>query len=82
MPEGLVDCKLIEADCEIGKVTMNGTAWIRTGVGVGDGSILENCVLLEGASIGRRCTLRNTLVLPGVRIPECTDASDKYLSVF
>ncbi len=82
MPDGLIDHRLIEDAHGIGDVNMAGTAWIRTGAEVGDGSALENCVLLQDSSVGRNCNLRNTLVLPGVNVPEGTDASEKYLSIF
>jgi mannose-1-phosphate guanylyltransferase len=75
------DGKLMEADVP-GDVTLAGTIWIRRGARVGGGSLLENCVILEGAVIGGSCSLRNALVLPGRTVPEGTDSSDKYLSVF
>lgn len=82
MPEGLRDLRLLEEGSLVGDASFTGTAWVRAGAEIGDGCILENCVVLERASVGRGSHLRNTLVLPGVRVPEGTDASEKYLSVF
>jgi NDP-sugar pyrophosphorylase family protein len=63
-------------------VTLSGTAWIGKLARVGSGSRLENCVVLEGAEVGRNCLLRNALILPGRVVPDGTEADDKYLSVF
>jgi len=65
-----------------GDVRVAGFLWVRTGVVVGEGCGLENCVLLSGSRIGAGCRLRNCLVLPGASVPEGTEASDKYIRTF
>ena len=41
-------------------------------VGVGDDTVVERCVVLDGAQIGARCVLRDCIVGPGVHIGDRT----------
>ena len=46
-------------------------------VRVGAGSRLEECVLLDGVEVGRRCVVRRAIVDEGVRLPDgCTVGFD------
>lgn len=73
---------LLENDQSYSGISLRGTIWTQAGSRVGEGCVLENCVVLEGAVVGRDCWLMNTLVLPGSRVPDGTAADDKYLTIF
>lgn len=46
-------------------------------VHVGDGTRLDECVLLDGVEVGRRCVVRRAIVDEGVRLPDgCTVGVD------
>ncbi|MDQ3676441.1 MAG: NDP-sugar synthase [Actinomycetota bacterium] len=55
---------------------VGGLAALAAGVGVGVGSIVERCVVLDGAQIGARCVLRDCIVGPGVHIGDRTQVVD------
>jgi len=73
--------RLLESPAGDG-VTMLGTAWLGRSVRIGPGTVLENCVVLDGATVGAGCSLKNALVLPGGSVPPGTDSADKYMNVF
>ena len=60
---------------------IRGTLWLGRNCHMENGCILENCVILDGASIGKNSNLRNCLVIPGATIPENTFQHEKYLSL-
>ncbi len=74
--------KLIETRESLREVTLSGTFWAGEGSSVGEGCVLENCVVLSEASVGRNCRLKNTLVMPGSVVPDGTQADDKYINIF
>jgi mannose-1-phosphate guanylyltransferase len=49
---------------------------LASGVSVGDDSIVERCVVLDGAQIGAGCVLRDCIVGPGVHIGDRTQVVD------
>ncbi len=49
---------------------------LADGVSVGDGSIVERCVVLHGTQIGAGCVLRDCIVGPGVHIGDRTHVVD------
>jgi mannose-1-phosphate guanylyltransferase len=57
----------IAAGAEVGSLVAIGA-----NVMVGDGAIVERCVVLEGAQVGAGCVLRDCIVGPRVRIGERT----------
>lgn len=65
----------VDPSCSIG-----GTLWTAAGSTVGEGCLLENCVVLDNAVVGPGCRLRNTLVEAGTRVPAGTVMEDKYPS--
>lgn len=73
---GIITRSPIPADTEI-----NGTLWVGVNCLIESGCVLENCVLLDGSSIGENSNLRNCLVTPGRKIPGDTVQYDKYLSL-
>jgi|GEM_PF-1584546 len=76
IPEhGVVVNSQLPADIEV-----YGTLWIGRNCRVGEGCILENCVILDGSAVGGKSSLRNCLVMPGMRIPGGTVQNNKYLS--
>jgi len=60
---------------------IRGTLWLGRNCLMENGCILENCVILDGSTIGRNSNLRNCLVIPGATIPENTFQHEKYLSL-
>ncbi|MCK5787070.1 MAG: hypothetical protein KAH54_11010 [Candidatus Sabulitectum sp.] len=73
---GIISHSLIPGDMEI-----KGTLWVGSNCLIGSGCTLENCVLLDGSSVGKNSNLRNCLVMAGTRIPENTIQYDKHLSL-
>jgi mannose-1-phosphate guanylyltransferase len=65
----------VDPSCSIG-----GTLWTAAGSTIGEGCLLENCVVLDNAVVGPGCRLRNTLVEAGTRVPAGTVMEDKYPS--
>ncbi len=60
---------------------VEGTLWTEQNTSIEPGTSLENCVILKGAEIGIGSRLKNTLVLPGTRVPERTILDDKYIKI-
>lgn len=73
---------LIENTQSYDGIELKGTFWIQQDANISKGCSLENCVVLSGAVIGSDCALKNSLVMPRTKVPECTIADDKYLKVF
>lgn len=65
---------LIETGCVIGKgARVGGRAVLERNVTVGEGTIIESAVVMEGAEIGAHCALHNCIVAAGVKIGDhCT----------
>ena len=77
IPEnGIISGSQIPGDTEI-----KGTLWVGSNCLIGSGCTLENCVLLDGSSVGKNSNLRNCLVMAGTMIPENTIQYDKHLSL-
>lgn len=76
------DGKLIDIEGSLPDITLSGTFWAEKGSSIGEGCVLENCVVLSDASVGCNCRLKNTLVMPGSEVPDGTRADDKYISIF
>ncbi len=55
--------------------------WLAADVSVGKDTTLRRTVVLPGGEVGDHCRLDSVLVLPGARVPNRTDLSDKYLSI-
>ncbi len=67
------DAVLIEADVSVADGAQIGPRVVlRAGVSVGEGSVLESCVVLPGARIGANCSLRECVVGPGATIGDRT----------
>lgn len=60
---------LICGDCRIDGARVHGTV-VSPGVQVGAGSVVEDSVLLPGASLGRRVVLRRAIVDEGCVLPD------------
>jgi len=61
---------------------VRGFLWARSGSTIGEGVLLENCVLMPGCDVGERCSLRNSLVTEGARVRSGTEAMDKTPKMF
>jgi mannose-1-phosphate guanylyltransferase len=61
----------ISASADVGSLVVLGE-----GVSVGDGTIVERCVVLEGTRIGAGCVLRDCIVGPGAHIGDRTQVID------
>jgi len=57
-----------------------GTLWLGYDCSVEHGCVLENCVIMNGSSVGSFCELRNCLVQPGGSVASGTSRTDKYLT--
>jgi mannose-1-phosphate guanylyltransferase len=55
---------------------VGGLVALADGVSVGDGSLVERCVVLDGTQIGADCVLRDCIVGPGVHIGDRTQVVD------
>lgn len=65
---------IVGAGCSIADGAHVGSlAVLAADVSVGEGSRVERCVVLEGASIGADCILRDCVVGPGARIGDRTE---------
>ena len=79
---GLSGGRLIQSRQSWENIRLRGTFWAERNSEVKSGCVLENCVVMESASVQWNCSLKNTLVLPGSTVPEGTEADDKYLKIF
>jgi mannose-1-phosphate guanylyltransferase len=52
------------------RAIVGGRAVLGTGVEIAAGAHVESCVLLDGASVGERSTVRSSIVGAGVSIGE------------
>ena len=60
---------LVESGCRIGeRARVGGRVVLEHGVSVGEGTTIEQAVVLRGAEIGSNCTLSRCIVGPGARI--------------
>jgi mannose-1-phosphate guanylyltransferase len=59
----IVPAALVESGCRIAAgARIGGRAVLEHGVSVGEGTTIENAVVMKGASIGAHCTLRGCIV--------------------
>ena len=79
-PSGTAPGSVIHPDAVV-ESAPGGNVWLAEDVSVGKDTILRRTVALQGAKVGRNCRLESALVLPGARVPDGTDMSDKYLSI-
>jgi mannose-1-phosphate guanylyltransferase len=65
---------LVEGGCRIGTgARIGGRVVLEAGVTIGEGTTIERSVVMQGAEIGRNCTLSGCIIGGGVRIgDECT----------
>jgi mannose-1-phosphate guanylyltransferase len=70
----IIPSALVESDCRIGEgARIGGRVVLERGVTVGDNTNIERAVVMQGAEIGRDCTLRGCIVGGGVRLGDgCT----------
>jgi mannose-1-phosphate guanylyltransferase len=65
----IVPAALVESGCRIGAgAHIGGRAVLEHGVVVGEGTTIENAVVMAGSVIGAHCVLRSCIVARGVRI--------------
>lgn len=65
----IIPSALIETGCRIGDgARVGGRVVLERDVSIGENSIVEQAVVLQGAEIGANCLLRNCIVGGGVRI--------------
>ena len=79
-PSGTAPGSIIHPDAALESVP-GGNVWLAEGVSVGEDTTLRRTVALRGADVGSGCRLDSVLVLPGARVPDGADLSDKYLSI-
>jgi len=70
----IIPSALVEPGCRIGRdARVGGRAVLERGVAVGEGTVVEGSVVLQGSEIGAHCVLRGCIVGAGVRIADhCT----------
>src|SRR3712207_3514490 len=69
----IIPSALVESGCRIGEgARVGGRVVLERGVTIGDNTIVEQAVVLQGAEVGHNCTLRNCVVGGGVRIGDNT----------
>ena len=65
----IVPAALVESGCRIAAgARIGGRAVLEHGVSVGEGTTIENAVVMKGASIGAHCTLRGCIVAAGATL--------------
>jgi mannose-1-phosphate guanylyltransferase len=65
----VVPAAIVEAGCTIGAgAHIGGRVVLEHGVSVGDDSVVEHAVVLQGAQIGANCVVRGSIIGPGARI--------------
>jgi mannose-1-phosphate guanylyltransferase len=65
----VVPAALVESGCRIGEgARIGGRAVLEHGVEVGEGTTIENAVVMGGSVIGAHCVLRHCIVAGGVKI--------------
>lgn len=79
-PSGTAPGSVIHPDAVL-ESAPGENVWLAEGVSVGKDTTLSRTVALRGADVGSGCRLDSVLVLPGARVPDGTDLSDKYLDI-
>jgi mannose-1-phosphate guanylyltransferase len=69
----IIPTALVESGCRIAEgARVGGRAVLEGGVTIGEGTLVERSVIMQGAEIGAHCTLRGCIVAGGVRIGDHT----------
>jgi mannose-1-phosphate guanylyltransferase len=69
----IIPSALVESGCRIAEgARIGGRAVLEGGVTIGEGTLVERSVIMQGAEIGAHCTLRGCIVAGGVRIGDHT----------
>jgi mannose-1-phosphate guanylyltransferase len=69
----IIPSALVESGCRIAEgARIGGRAVLEGGVTIGEGTLVERCVVMQGAEIGANCTLRGCIIAGGVRIGDHT----------
>jgi mannose-1-phosphate guanylyltransferase len=69
----IVPSALVERGCRIADgARIGGRAVLEPSVSIGEGTLVERAVVMEGAEIGAHCTLSGCIVAGGVRIGDHT----------
>ena len=69
----IIPSALVERGCRIGAgARIGGRAVLEAGVTVGEGTIVEGSVVMQGSEIGAHCVLRRCIVAGGARIGDHT----------
>jgi mannose-1-phosphate guanylyltransferase len=69
----IIPTALVESGCRIAEgARVGGRAVLEGGVTIGEATLVERSVIMQGAEIGAHCTLRGCIVAGGVRIGDHT----------
>jgi len=69
----IIPAAIVEPGCRIGAgARIGGRVVLERGVSVGDETMIERAVVMQGAEIGAHCVLRGCIVAGGVRIGDRT----------
>jgi mannose-1-phosphate guanylyltransferase len=69
----IIPSALVESGCRIAEgARIGGRAVLEGGVTIGEGTLVERSVIMQGAEIGAHCTLRGCIIAGGVRIGDHT----------
>ena len=65
----IIPSALVEGSCRIGEgARVGGRVVLERGVTIGDNSIVEQAVVMQGTEVGANCVIRNCVIAGGVRI--------------
>src|SRR3954470_7522534 len=69
----IIPTALVESGCRIAEgARIGGRGGLERGVTIGENTLVERAVIMQGAEIGANCTLRGCIVAGGVRIGDHT----------
>lgn len=77
----VISQSLVADDCRIEAAAIRRSV-ISSGVSIGTGSIIEDCILLSGAKVGAHCRLHRVIVDEGVAVPHFCVLDAKAGSTF
>jgi glucose-1-phosphate adenylyltransferase len=77
----VISQSLVADDCRIEGAVIRRSV-ISSGVSIGTGSIIEDCILLAGAKVGAHCRLHRVIVDEGISVPHFCALDAKAGSAF
>jgi glucose-1-phosphate adenylyltransferase len=77
----VISRSLVADDCRIEGAVIRRSV-VSSGVSIGTGSIIEDCILLPGAKVGAHCRLHRVIVDEGISVPHFCALDAKAGSTF